>query len=568
MPAPVELPQVQPLTKADVHAQRRKDRLALNQLKILIQRPMDQIRQKYKKFRHGIIDERQFQYLIDEADPSIVTSDLPQEEQRLSQFRPYEKAKDQRGEDGLIEVATGKFYYNLETVTIERRLANGYYMRPRDFTADIKKLAKDAKTSGDEDRYLKAKELQSNIEVDMDTIETNEPYLVSQLNDIWEREQQSKRKRDEKAKQGAAERERQRRLLPPNAPSGDHGVDGDTSANGPLLLEDPATRHRQEIQPSPSNPSQVSSLTNGNSMGLSDLSNLGGHQNSNGTSVPSREIGQQLSTSPENQPTEPGDQNSSFGQSAQTRPQSQFTGPPQSLEARKAHSGWTGSLSQRDAITPMAPDSTPQDYQNYASTTSSEKKATGSSGPFTQNTQSTESRAEGIDISMSMIPEGAVGNSQLPDTQSKPSSTQHSFTHHLTEPILDSQASSNKTSRPSSQNLQNALGTTGAQRPTDIGAILNNDEEPPSSQQQVSRLLVDTRETEDFVQEITERTSGCSVEQLEQIYSAIMDKIWRTKGEWDRRKVVAMCRTVLDDCVADMRECQSFLEGSMDSDHY
>lgn len=79
---------------------------------------------------------------------------------------------------------------------------------------------------------------------------------------------------------------------------------------------------------------------------------------------------------------------------------------------------------------------------------------------------------------------------------------------------------------------------------------------------------MDKHATEDFVQETTERTSGCSVEQLEQIYSAIMDKIWKTKGEWDRRKVVETCRTVVDDCLADMRECQSFLAGSMDSDHY
>lgn len=566
MPAPVEVPQIQPPTKAELHAQKRRDRLALNQLKILIQRPMDQIRQKYKKFRHGIIDERQFQYLFDEADPSIVTSDLPQDEQRLGQFRPYEKAKDERGEDGLIEVATGKFYYNLEIITIERRLANGYYMRPRDFTADIAKLTKDAKTFGDEDRFLKAKELQTNVQVDMDTIETTEPYLVSQLNDIWEREQQSKRKREEEAKKDAAEKERHRRLTPANAPSGDQEIDGDTSTNGPLLLENPATHHPQETQTSPSDPSQRSSLTNGISGGLSDLSNLAGHQNSNGTSVPSRETGQQVSTSPENQQLESGDQHSSFGQSAQTRPQSQFTGPPQSLEARKAHSGWTGSLSQRDAITPMAPDSTPQDYQNYASTTSSEKKNTGSSGPFTQNTntQSSEGRGEGPDLSM--IPEGASGNSQLPNTQSKPSSTQQSL-DDLMEPILDSQASSNKTSRPSSQTLQNGSTTTGAQRPTNINAILNT-EEPSSSQQQVSRLLVDKHATEDFVRETTERTSGCSVEQLEQIYSAIMDKIWKTKGEWNRRKVVETCRTVVDDCLADMRECQSFLAGSMDSDHY
>ena len=552
--APAETPVVQQPTKAELQAQKRRDRFNLNQLKILIQKTMDQIRRVYKKFRHGIIDESQFQYLLDEADPAVVTSDLPHEQQRLSQFRPYEKAKDEHGEDGLLEVATQKFYYNLETVTIERRLANGYYVRPKDFTADIKKLYKDAKTLGDEDRKLKAKELLSNIEVDMDTIEMSEPTLVSQLNGLWEREHGRTKQPLEQPRAENVEEE-QLQLMPATTPPADREPERDTSPHEPLLLDKPTSQQRYSHQTSPSDPSQLSSLTNG---ALSDLSNLATQRASNGTSVPSREADQQLSTSSDNAQTGSGDQHSSFGQSAQTRPQSQFTGPPVSLQARR----YTGSLSQRENLTPMAEGSNVQDYTNYASTTSSEKKNTGSSGPFTQNTntQSSHGQPEGPDLSM--IPNGAPGNSQLPDTQSKPSSTQDTSDPLMDLIVADSQASS-KTSRPSSQNTPTL---PGPHRPTDINSLLNDD--GPSSQRQVGRLRVNVSGIEDFLHELAGLTSGCSVEQLEQIYSAIMDKIWDTRGEWDRNKVVEACRAVMGDCLDDMHECQTFLAGSMDSDHY
>ena len=555
--APPVAPRIEAPTKAELRLQKKRDRLTLNQLKILIQKTMDQIRRAYKKFRHGIIDESQIQYLFDEADPSVVTSDAPQ------QFRPYEKAKDKHGEDGLRDVATGKFYYNLEIITIERRLANGYYMGPQDFTADIKKLWKDAKTLGDQDRMVKAEELFNNVETDMDMIESNEPVLMSQLNGVRERERQRMKEREEKVKQLAEGEDRRLRMLPPSAPLADQDLEGDSSSRAPLLLEHPATTHKQDDQTSPSDPSQLSSLTNGISVGLSDLSNLGGHQNSNGTSVPSRDNDRQLSTSQSIQQFESGDQQSSFGQSAQTRPQSQFTGAQLTTDQRR---GVPGSLSQKSGMTPMAPDTSAHDYTNYASTTSSEKKNTGSSGPFTQNTltQSSHDRGEGPDLSM--IPDGASTNSQLPDTQSKPSSSQQSF-NNLMAPILDSQLTS-KASRPSSQSnpSQNTPTVSGSHKPT-IGAMLNDDE-PAPSQRQLTRFQIDNRDTEAFIDETVLRTSGYSVEQLEQVYSAIMDKIWRTRSEWDRREVVEACRMVVNESLADMQECQLFLPGSMDSDHY
>ena len=65
------------------------------------------------------------------------------------------------------------------------------------------------------------------------------------------------------------------------------------------------------------------------------------------------------------------------------------------------------------------------------------------------------------------------------------------------------------------------------------------------------------------------RTSGCSVEQLEQIYSALMDKIWKTRGDRNRVRVAKDVGGVLEDVLMDMRQCQTFEASSMEfEDNY
>jgi hypothetical protein len=53
---------------------------------------MDQIRQKFKKFRTGVIDESQIRYLYDEEDPATVSTDLPHELRQQARFDPLKKA--------------------------------------------------------------------------------------------------------------------------------------------------------------------------------------------------------------------------------------------------------------------------------------------------------------------------------------------------------------------------------------------------------------------------------------------------------------------------------------------
>ncbi|KAJ5246998.1 hypothetical protein N7468_001981 [Penicillium chermesinum] len=165
-PPPAKRPA--PMTKEQIKAQKRNDRQILNLLKIRIQPVMDMVK-KSTKFRHGPVSESMVPYLLEEADPHRVTSDLPPEERGGD--RPYEMAVDKHGVSGLVHVASGKFFYNVDTSTMEKRL-----------------ITKDAISMGDHDRILRARELQANVEVDMASIEAENPALVAQCEAIFQRE--------------------------------------------------------------------------------------------------------------------------------------------------------------------------------------------------------------------------------------------------------------------------------------------------------------------------------------------------------------------------------------------
>ena len=196
-------PPAMPPTKEELKAQKKKDRHTLNLLKLHIQPVMDQIKLKHKRFRTPVIDEKAIQYLFEEQNPDLVTTDLPLEERQNQLFRPFELSKDSKGNPGLLEVATGKFYYNIDTVTIEKRLSNGFYKRPKDFLTDIKTLAKDARTAGDPERTLKANELVANVEVDMTMVEQNSA-LVAECEAVYARELERERHALAKAAVAAA----------------------------------------------------------------------------------------------------------------------------------------------------------------------------------------------------------------------------------------------------------------------------------------------------------------------------------------------------------------------------
>ncbi|KAL8874214.1 MAG: hypothetical protein Q9174_000406, partial [Haloplaca sp. 1 TL-2023] len=568
------------LSKQELKAQKKRDRHSLNLLKLRIQPIIDQIRNKLKKFRTGVVEESKIRYLFEEEDPTLVSTDLPREQRGRDHFRPYELGHDEHGEPGLVETATGKFLYNLEIVTIEKRLSNGYYKRPKDFLSDIKKLAKDARAIGDEDRLLKANELLANVEVDLSNIETMDPSLVAELEQVYVRE--LKREKELMEKQRLlrdTEEERRLQLLPPNTSPGDAGDAAlaiTEQSTGPVMLGEPMTNgytHHPRTPPSqptrpsqPSQPSLSSSLSNKSSIPLSDLSDLQPrYSQSNGTSVPSRDNGYNSSSQDDpSSSTDPPTQDNSFGQSAQTRPFSSYTGAPNSLQHRRSiPPGHPGELSQNSAMTPMAQGSVADDYHNDASTTSSDKRNTGSSGEKNTASQSLEFQTqsepapsqsqengilEGPDFSV--LPEVTMSSSQFPDTQ----------------PQAPASQSSGNSSAPSSQGqgqFQSLASKSASNRLNpSISALLNAD--PDGTRGELQRLIIDRHEIDHFLNVVIDESSGFSVEQLEQMYSVLMDKIWKTRGDWNRTRVTSQVLAEFHEASKDIGDCQRILPPSQE----
>lgn len=101
---------------------------------------------------------------------------------------------------------------------------------------------------------------------------------------------------------------------------------------------------------------------------------------------------------------------------------------------------------------------------------------------------------------------------------------------------------------------------------TDINSILNDP--VPGASRALStlqpQLTIDQALSANLLHNVVAQTSGCSVEQLEQVYSALMKEIWKTRGEWDRGKVAFQLNRVFADVMADIHSCQGLAAGSME----
>lgn len=71
---------------------------------------------------------------------------------------------------------------------------------------------------------------------------------------------------------------------------------------------------------------------------------------------------------------------------------------------------------------------------------------------------------------------------------------------------------------------------------------------------QPNLIQVEERNVDNFHREISDKTSGLSVEQLEQVNSVLMDALWKSRGEWDRSKVLEEVSDAFNEVMADMQE--------------
>ncbi|KAH0538761.1 hypothetical protein FGG08_004649 [Glutinoglossum americanum] len=555
-PAP---PPRQP-TKEELKSQLKRDMLVLNFLKIKIQPIMDQIKLKYKKFRTPIIDHSQIVYLFQEEDPNYVVPDIPQG------ARPFEKAFDKHGYEGLLEKATGKFYYNRDIGMIEERLSNGFYKRPKDFLTEIRFLWKDARTAGDKDRQLKASEMVANVEVDVAAIEAD-PFLADCENVYLRFEQRDKEKAAAVVKAGGPVLEAVKPIvtepgaappsvIPTHPASGDIGGVTAGPVSGLTTHADAPRGQPSPLPITPLRPSHPSSLSNGFVMDPMRQRDLSGHiPQSNGSSIPSGGDGDVDMTDRDScPPTHPMGQQSGPFYDTQFSQQTPSSRPPWSLPPRERSglSNWepnpsrtTTQRSQKSILTTMPPGSQIEDFGNDASATTSGQKASDQSArsslPFnTQSSNGIPSSGRKEEPDFSAYPARSHGDSQLPSTQdgSVPSGSQTQSQPQSQPPVPHFNA-------PSKQATPNS-----------ILSILNDPSPTP---------ILDNSYIDSLHEEFADRTSGCSVEQLEQINAALMDEIWKTKDEWNRNFVGERAQKIFNDVIEDVEEMQAILPASLNT---
>ncbi|KAJ8120798.1 hypothetical protein ONZ43_g2587 [Nemania bipapillata] len=351
---PLKPPPAKKLTKEEMHNEDVRYRQALNLMKVHLQPIMDQISKKYQKFRHPVLLESQYQYLLDEADPNYVRADLAN-----APPRPYELAKDNDGYPGLRETDTGKFFYNLDVNIIETRLANGYYWRPYEFLKDVRALKTDAESIGDRQRWLKASELLANVEVDV--LDVDEKLRNMGIN--WERLYETHKKRREEREERARKKKAMQLVL-------DTARSGANSNNEGLSRNE---SHSTGVHTTTAQFQVIGDLPNGTA------ATVASNGATNGTSVPNQAGDGDVQMGDAENPI-------SFQSPMQPPPQWPLI-PPRSLDTSAvATVGGRTRISQVSAVQSLPPGMSPSALVNDASTTRTSDPSHRSSGVSTQLT--------------------------------------------------------------------------------------------------------------------------------------------------------------------------------------
>lgn len=104
-------------------------------------------------------------------------------------------------------------------------------------------------------------------------------------------------------------------------------------------------------------------------------------------------------------------------------------------------------------------------------------------------------------------------------------------------------------------------------RPAAIADILNDSSVEPNSSQASSQkeFILEDFFVEDLLQKMVDKSSGCSIEQLEQINRELMEALWKCRGEWNRNLVVKTLVNVFNETIQDMEEMQRILQASQPS---
>lgn len=159
------------LTKQEIKQQEKKDMQLKNLLKVKLSGLMDLFKNRFKRFRKPPVDDSYLVHLFEDPLPNLPPP-------------AYTKTDD----DMILEVATGKKYFNIDLDIIEERLWNGFYSEPKQFLRDLEMIYLDANVTGDRERTVKASEMFANAQVAIEEIETVDPQFIQNCKELHQRE--------------------------------------------------------------------------------------------------------------------------------------------------------------------------------------------------------------------------------------------------------------------------------------------------------------------------------------------------------------------------------------------
>ncbi|BFZ58186.1 TAT-binding protein-like protein 7, AAA ATPase [Savitreella phatthalungensis] len=148
--APVVESRVREPSREELKAIEEKDKHTLLVLKSRFGPLMELIRTRYKKFKKPILDEKVIAHLL--VEDGVELPDHVGD-------RNFERTTN----DMILDKATGRQYFNMDTSLLEERLWNNVYLTPKQFLRDVEQILHDARQDGDRERILKAQEMQTNV---------------------------------------------------------------------------------------------------------------------------------------------------------------------------------------------------------------------------------------------------------------------------------------------------------------------------------------------------------------------------------------------------------------------
>ncbi|CUS07282.1 unnamed protein product, partial [Tuber aestivum] len=552
------------MTKEERKAQEAKDKQIKNWLKMRLFYAIDTVRSKLRRFKKPILEYEVIKHLFEEPEAiSDLTAQGPAANYQL--LLP----KDIHSPPKVIDTTTGKSFYNMDMDVIEERVSNGYYCSAKQFLRDVEYIRDDWMELGHKEHRMKANELLTHLEVIATDIEGMDQAMAAQCAELWARERKKMEERAEKAErqkraEGEArlEAEKTRASLDRQSLPAEHQIqDGSdkpqekqttpthTAGNGgDVGITVSASAVISTTFPPSNGVGGYSHISSSMEVQASQVSQNDDLTNT-GTGASSRQGSPAALHSPPSQHTQSSEHASAF----QTAISSIPANPSQPLAAATAADGIPQMTSQPGAALGVTPVTGFSAIMNYASTTTSGKRTSdGTAGLNSQPFSNPYSNSNGTPRPMNPplfhnFGGISTGDSQLPDTQGTPLL----LLSIISSDSAPSQTSTAPHSQPSSQpHLHNPphpappffalppLQTTKTCDPALLANLHN-------------RLVTET--------------GRYTVEQLEQVSSACMSKVWEMRVCWNRNEIIREVGEVFEEVDSDVREGGGVGDGSFGS---